>query len=223
MAKMTSAESSINQELIDAIQDPIAKNIEAISSLQAHEANNVTAHQQILESIALFFGRPTFLYLLLFLFSIWIGANILDPLIHLNLPIFSWNDDGLDAAAMLISTGVLIRQIRQENLAEQRSQLMLHLNLLVEQKTAKIISLLEELRTDLPNVNNRYDEEAHMMKEVADPIAVLEALQDTLTQELSVIEPVDQPSDQEVEQLQEAEQALVTENQDLSTPDSPER
>ena len=192
MAKITSTESSINQELIDAIQDPIAKNIETISSLHAHEANSVTAHQQILESIALFFGQPTFLYLLLVLFSIWIGANFLDPLLNLHLPKFRWTDDGLSAASMLISTGVLIRQIRQENLAEQRSQLMLHLNLLVEQKTAKIISLLEELRTDLPNVNNRYDQEAHMMKEVANPIAVLEALQETLTQELSVIQSSDQ-------------------------------
>ena len=220
MAKMTSTESSINQELIDAIQDPITKNIETISSLQAHEANNVTTHQQILESIALFFGRPTFLYLLLFLFSIWIGANSLDPLKHLHLPRFRWTDDGLSAASMLISTGVLIRQIRQENLAEQRSQLMLHLNLLVEQKTAKIISLLEELRTDLPNVNNRHDAEAHMMKEVADPIAVLEALQETLTQELSVIQPVIQKSDQESQQSLKTEN-LETENLETEDQDSP--
>lgn len=217
---MTSTESSINQELIDAIQDPIAKNIETIGSLHAHQVNNTTAHQRILESFALFFGQPTFLYLLLFLFSIWIGANFLDPLVKLHLPRFRWTDDGLSAASMLISTGVLIRQIRQENLAEQRSQLMLHLNLLVEQKTAKIISLLEELRTDLPNVNNRYDEEAHMMKEVADPIAVLEALQETLTQELSVVESViesSEPSDQEGQQLLEIlETEKGTENRDLS-------
>jgi uncharacterized membrane protein len=94
----------------------------------------------------------------------------------------------LGAASLIISTGVLIRQTRQEKLAQQRSQLTLHLDLLVEQKTAKIISLLEELRTDLPNVNNRHDQEAHMMKEVADPIAVLEAIQETLTQELSAQE-----------------------------------
>lgn len=216
MAKMTSTESSINQELIEAIQDPIAKNIETIGSLHAHQANSVTAHQRILESFALFFGQPTFLYLLLFLFSIWIGANFLDPLVKLRLPRFRWTDDGLSAASMLISTGVLIRQIRQENLAEQRSQLMLHLNLLVEQKTAKIISLLEELRTDLPNVNNRYDEEAHMMKEIADPIAVLEALQETLTQELAVIDPVIKQVIESSEPSDQDDQPLETENQDLS-------
>jgi uncharacterized membrane protein len=184
----TSTDSTVNQDLIDSIKDPIAKNIETINSLRTQESDNITNHQQILESITLFFGQPIFLYLLLVLFTIWIGDNFLAPLVPFDLPKFRWTDDILGAASLIISTGVLIRQTRQEKLAEQRSQLTLHLNLLVEQKTAKIISLLEELRTDLPNVNNRHDQEAHMMKEIADPIAVLEAIQETLTHELSVIE-----------------------------------
>jgi uncharacterized membrane protein len=185
---ITSTDSLLNQDLIDSIKDPIAKNIETISSLHIQESRNVTNHQQILESVALFFGQPIFLYLLLILFAIWIGDNFLASLVPFDLPKFRWTDDGLGAASLIISTGVLIRQTRQEKLAQQRSQLTLHLDLLVEQKTAKIISLLEELRTDLPNVNNRHDQEAHMMKEVADPIAVLEAIQETLTQELSAQE-----------------------------------
>ena len=185
---ITSTESPVNQDSIDSIKDPIAKNIETISSLHIQESSNVTNHQQILESIALFFGQPTFLYLLLVLFAIWISDNFLASLVPFDLPTFRWTDDGLGAASLIISTGVLIRQTRQEKLAEQRSQLTLHLNLLVEQKTAKIISLLEELLTDLPNVDNRHDPEAHMMKEVADPIAVLEAIQETLTHELSAQE-----------------------------------
>jgi len=185
---ITSTDSSVTQDLIDSIKDPIAKNIETISSLRIQESSNVTNQQQILESVALFFGQPIFLYLLLFLLAIWMSDNFLATLVPFDLPKFSWSNDGLDAASLIISTGVLIRQTRQEKLAEQRSQLTLHLDLLVEQKTAKIISLLEELRTDLPNVNNRHDQEAHMMKEVADPLAVLEAIQETLTQELSAQE-----------------------------------
>lgn len=189
MTKITSGDSSISQDLIDSIQDPIAKNIETINSLYAQECKDLTSHQQRLESVALFFGRPTFLYLLLLLFSIWIGDNLLDSLLPLDLPKFRWADDGLGAASLIISTGVLIRQTRQEKIAERRSQLTLHLNLLVEQKTAKIISLLEELRTDLPDVSNRHDQEAYLMKEIADPIAVLEAIQETLAHELSAHEP----------------------------------
>jgi uncharacterized membrane protein len=83
---------------------------------------------------------------------------------------------------------VLVRQTREENFADQRAQLMLQLNLLSEQKIAKIIALLEELRIDLPNVINRHDSEAELMQLAADPIAVLEALQKNLTQDMSSTE-----------------------------------
>jgi uncharacterized membrane protein len=63
---------------------------------------------------------------------------------------------------------------------------MLQLNLLSERKIAKVITLLEELRTDLPNVVNRYDSEATIMQDAADPIAVLKSHQENIEQELSV-------------------------------------
>jgi uncharacterized membrane protein len=54
---------------------------------------------------------------------------------------------------------------------------MLQLNLITEQKIAKLISLVEELRTDLPNVKNRADLEAEIMQHSVDPQAILEVLQ----------------------------------------------
>jgi uncharacterized membrane protein len=90
----------------------------------------------------------------------------------------------IDFGSLLISTGVLIRQTRQEKLAEQRAQLMLQLNLLSEQKIAKLIALTEELRRDLPSVKDRYDPEAEVMQQAADPRVVLDTLQENLTTEL---------------------------------------
>jgi len=52
-------------------------------------------------------------------------------------------------------------------------------NLLSEQKIAKLIALVEELRCDLPNIKNRCDPEAEVMKQPADPQMVVEALEDT--------------------------------------------
>jgi uncharacterized membrane protein len=52
-------------------------------------------------------------------------------------------------------------------------------------KIAKIISLLEELRTDLPNLSDRHDPEAEVMQIAADPIEVLETLQESLNRELT--------------------------------------
>ncbi|MEH1944335.1 MAG: DUF1003 domain-containing protein [Nostoc sp.] len=177
--------ASRNQVFTAPLPDPITRNIEAITSLHTQEVRDIPAHQRILEAIATFFGRSIFLYSLLVILAIWIFSSSFDRFLPFNLPSFSWSDQGLDAAALVISTGVLVRQTRQENFAEQRAQLMLQLNLLSEQKIAKIIALLEELRTDLPNVVNRHDSEAQLMQEPADPIAVLEALQKNLTEELS--------------------------------------
>jgi uncharacterized membrane protein len=174
-----------NPVLTAPLPDPIAKNIEAIISLHTQEVQNIPAHQRLLEAIATFFGRSTFLYSLLFVLLLWMIGSYFQPFLPFNLPPFSWSDQGLDAAALVISTGVLVRQTRQENFAEQRSQLMLQLNLLSEQKIAKIIALLEELRADLPEVLDRHDPEAEVMQRAADPIAVLEALQENLAQELS--------------------------------------
>lgn len=173
-----------NPVLTAPLPDPITKNIEAITTLHAQEVQEIAAHQRCLEAIATFFGRSTFLYSLLALLAVWILGSTFASVLPFSFPVFSWSAHGLDAAALVISTGVLVRQTRQENFAEQRSQLMLQLNLLSEQKIAKIIALLEELRADIPQVRDRHDPEAEVMQEAADPIAVLEALQENLAQEL---------------------------------------
>ncbi|MCY7285604.1 MAG: DUF1003 domain-containing protein [Cyanobacteria bacterium CAN_BIN43] len=80
----------------------------------------------------------------------------------------------------ITSTGVLIYQARQEKVAEERSHLTLQLNLFTEQKIAKLIALVEELRTDLPNVRNRHDSEAFEMQKTTNPQVVLNALKETL-------------------------------------------
>ena len=187
-AKEHKEKASRNQVITAPLPDAIAKNIEAISLLHSQEVRDIPAHQRILEAIATFFGRAIFMYSLLVMLALWIFGSFFDGFLPFNLPPFSWSGQGLDAAALVISTGVLVRQTRQENFAEQRAQLMLQLNLLSEQKIAKIIALLEELRNDLPDVINRHDSEAELMRQAADPIAVLEALQKNLAEELSSTE-----------------------------------
>jgi uncharacterized membrane protein len=72
---------------------------------------------------------------------------------------------------------ILISQSRRSSEAEQRAQLDLQVNLLAEQKVAKLIALLEELRRDIPIVRNRVDQVAEAMEEPVDAQAVLSALQ----------------------------------------------
>jgi uncharacterized membrane protein len=56
----------------------------------------------------------------------------------------------------------------------------LQINLLAEQKTAKLIALVEELRRDLPNVKDRHDPQAAVMEQTTDPHVILGALEETL-------------------------------------------
>jgi uncharacterized membrane protein len=169
------------------LPDPIAKNIDAIIKLYAQQQQELSQHQRILENIASFFGSPVFMYLLLGGLIFWITGSVLRylGLFPSYFPTFGFLDQGIDVASLLISTGVLIRQFRQERFAKQRTQLMLQLNLLSEQKIAKLIELIEELRNDLPYVENRHDPEAEVMQQAADPLKVLEVLQDNLERELA--------------------------------------
>ncbi len=61
--------------------------------------------------------------------------------------------------------------------------------MLSEQKIAKLISLIEELRQDIPHVKNRSDPEAEMMKSPTDAHAIVDLLEETLASELANLSP----------------------------------
>jgi uncharacterized membrane protein len=73
---------------------------------------------------------------------------------------------------------ILATQQREYQLAQLREQLTLELAILSEQKTAKVIQLLEESRRDNPLIRNRVDQEAEAMAQPADPQSVLDAIKE---------------------------------------------
>lgn len=180
---------------IAPLPDPLGHNIEAIVALHTSAERNVPRHQRVLETATAFFGRPAFLYISLLVVALWILFNVLP---HLGLPQFDpppfdLLQLSLGIISLPITIAVLIKQDRQEKLAEQRAQLSLQLNLLSEQKIAKLIGLIEELRRDLPDVKNRYDAEAEVMKQAADPQMVMDTLEKTLAEELAELQKQDAP------------------------------
>ena len=89
---------------------------------------------------------------------------------------FFWLQGIVGLGALLTATVVLTKQNRLAKLAEQRAHLDLKVTLLTEQKAAKLIDLLEELRRDLPDVRNRHDPEAAALQQSMNPALVLAAL-----------------------------------------------
>ncbi|MEO0348471.1 MAG: DUF1003 domain-containing protein [Cyanobacteria bacterium P01_A01_bin.15] len=166
------------------LPEQVIKNVETIIGMQAQQSQAAPTHVRFLQKIASMFGTASFLYAELLFFGIWIGWSYWtrDPTLPFGLPKYELKNQMLDTAALLIATGVLVHQTRQEKLAEQRSHLILQINLLTEQKTAKLIGLVEELRAGLPEFENRTDWEAELMQQATDPQAVLNILQENLEQ-----------------------------------------
>jgi uncharacterized membrane protein len=166
-------------EATEHLPEQVIRNVETIDRHQNRHQQNTKPDRRVLNKIAAIFGRPQFLYFQIVFFAIWIGCSNLAErnIIAKNFPLFDLHLHGLEIASLLISTEVLIDQTHQEKLSKEQSHLMLQLNLLTEQKIAKLISLVEELRIDLPNVKNRADLEAEIMQQAIDPQAILEVIQ----------------------------------------------
>lgn len=173
------------------LPDHLSQNISAIKALHARAEQDVSQYQRAVEAVTAFFGRPVFLFTILLVVALWVLPNVLPRpfgLARFDPPPFDWLERTITLGSLLITTGVLIKQTRQEKLAKRQAHLSLQLNLLAEQKTAKLIALVEELRRDLPSVRDRHDPEAEVMEQSADPHTVMSALEETLMQELEELQ-----------------------------------
>jgi uncharacterized membrane protein len=161
----------------------VGQNIETIIEHQLRSEQGPDQHQRTIETITKNVGRPRFLYLILLVVELWVGVHGLLALFGVasfDPAPFYWLQGLIGLSALLVTTMVLITQNRQAKQAEHRRHLDLQMTLLVEQKVTKVIALIEELRRDLPSVQNRVDSQAEAMQEVVDPQTVLSALEGML-------------------------------------------
>ncbi len=160
-------------------RDQISQNIEAILEFYTREEQKISRSQRILERFSSFVGQPVFPGIILLFVALWILSNFL--LHQLGMPVFDpapyfWLQGIVGLSALLTATAVLSKQNRVAKLEEQRAHLDLKVTLLTEQKAAKLIDLLEELRRDLPNVKDRHDPEAVALRQSMNPDLVLATL-----------------------------------------------
>jgi uncharacterized membrane protein len=168
--------------------DIVGENIESVVDLHMRAEKRVSHHQRVIETVTANLGRPRSFYLILLFVVLWIGINML--LLHLGIksfdpPPFSWLQGIVGLSALLMTTVVLITQNRHAKLDDQRMHLNLQVNLLIERKVTKLIGLVEELRGDMPSVENRHDPQAEAMKEPVNPHEVIKNLRQTLEEAAS--------------------------------------
>jgi uncharacterized membrane protein len=142
---------------------------------------NATSVQRGVDRMTALLGRPLFLSGFTVTVVGWIGLNLLwvslgyrpiDP------PPFSllWGAVSLVSFYMVVL--ILITQRREDQIAQHHEQLILELVILSEQKIAKVVQLLEEIRRDNPLIQNRVDLDADNMAQPTDPSSVLDAIKD---------------------------------------------
>lgn len=191
MATSTTATSPDATPILPAHVD---YTVQAIARLHIDHRRGSTGLQRTVERLTRFFSRPRAAGLLASAVALWVltnvilkaaGATAFDP------PPFHELQGLVGVGALFMTVFILVTQRREDELSELREQLTLELAMLSEQKTAKLIDLVEELRRDLPNVRNRIDSEAAILARPADSDAVLEALKENQLDARSADSPID--------------------------------
>jgi len=162
----------------------IEQNVEAIMGLHDAELQAMTRHQRAIERMVAVITYPAFLFVIAIAIAAWIGWNLalrmsgrepLDP-----AP-FGWLQTIVGVMGLLTTLIIVITQSRQGKVAERNAHLSLQINLVVEQKVAKIIQLLEEIRSDSPMLKNRHDPAAEEMKLAVDPSQIAYAIAERMS------------------------------------------
>jgi uncharacterized membrane protein len=158
----------------------VSDNIGAIAEFYERHEQRMSPAQAAIEKLSLILGSPAYVVGNVMFVVCWIVANLVAPELgykQVDEPPFFWLQGLVGLNAFIISTTVLIRQNRMSKLAEHNAHLDLQVNLLTEEKTSKIIALLEELRHDMPNVRDKIDPEAEELSQPADTRTVLSAIE----------------------------------------------
>ena len=160
-------------------QGPVEEHAKTIADIHHDAIDGLGAHQRGVERLTAWLGRPRTLYFIVASIAAWTAVNALwsrawDP------PPFPLLQGLVTALGLLTAMMVLITQNRLARHNERRAQLDLHINLLSEQRTAKLVQLVQQLRHDLPSVKDREDPEAEALQSRSDARAVLVSLDEQI-------------------------------------------
>ena len=157
----------------------IEATVAAIERLQAEHHRQATPSQRFAEGLTATVGQTKFLGWLTVIAVGWIGVNLViiaSGYRPFDAPPFASLATAVSLGALYMTVLILSTQRRDDQLADQKEHLFLQLAVLADQKSAKIIELLEEMRRDHPGIHDRVDDDAQSMSKPADPQAVIDAM-----------------------------------------------
>ena len=151
----------------------VLRNIRAIVEARQRDAAKRTRTQRVADSITQFTGSVALMIVHASLFVIWIAMN------SAILPIHPWDPFPFPILAMLasveaifLSIFVLMGQRRMTQIADQRAELDLQINLLAEHEITHVLELVDAIAKRL-GIQHRKPEEVESLKQEVSPSALL--------------------------------------------------
>jgi uncharacterized membrane protein len=158
-----------------ALPSHVVESVRALAELQAEQERDMSGLQRTSQALTVALAAPRAVLVVALIAAVWMlanaglhaaGARVLDP-----WP-FSGLGTAVSLAAFLTTMLILATQRREDILDAQRAQLTLQIALLNEQKTAKMIEILEHIRITSPYTTSAADPAAEEMARPVDPEAV---------------------------------------------------
>lgn len=160
-------------------EEPIEQTVRSLAGVHAEHQRELHPTQKNIEWLTSWIGRPWFAYAVILFILAWIAVDrFAGPQHRFDSTAFPLLQLILTILSLLVAVFILITENRQGDHADQRAKITLQIALINEQKTAKIIELLEQQRRDDPHLPNREDKEASHMAEATDLRAAIEKLEE---------------------------------------------
>jgi uncharacterized membrane protein len=166
-------------EKTEPVPHHVEDTVATIAALHATHYREARALQKAVSRATSGIAQPATLILITAAIVCWATLNLalpqfgraaLDPF---PFPLLAM---AVSTFALYLAAMILITQRHDDEMATRREQITLELAILSEQKSAKIISLLEEFRRNDPHQGNDRDEVAEALAQPADAQVVLDAI-----------------------------------------------
>src|ERR1700733_9668629 len=166
-------------EKTPSVPHHVEETVATIAALHAAHYREARALQKAVSRATSGVAQPATLILITVAIAGWVTLNLIMPefgraaLDPFPFPLLA---AVVSTVSLYLAAMILITQRHDDELATRREQMTLELAILSEQKSAKIIALLEEFRRNDPNQGNHCDEVAEALAQPADPQVVLDAI-----------------------------------------------
>src|SRR3984957_2766210 len=157
----------------------VEETVATIAALHAAHYREARALQKAVSRATRGIAQPAMLIVSTVAIAGWALLNLVLPRFgHTALDPFPFPllSAAVSTVGLYLAAMILISQRHDDEMATRREQMTLELAILSEQKSAKIIALLEEFRRNDPNQGNDRDEVAEALAKPADAQVVLDAI-----------------------------------------------